>query len=179
MFGWCCRCHVEMDLAVARCPGEAMLGADRLDKCAAGYTGTTCNSCMDGFGMSSDRICEACEDSGYTVGSLLMLGGVIVGLILITFILSRFWKGLTIKHILRCAFQVFFPADQSESLCLSIRVTLTPGFLIYTHGDLRWCSQPIRILITYSQITSQLGDVILTMTPHHPRHRFDNCHKVP
>ena len=102
-----------MDLAVARCPGEAVLGVDRLHTCAVGYTGTTCNSCMDGFGMSSDRICEACEDSGYTVESLLMLGGVIVGLILVIVILGRIWKGLTIKHILRCAFQVFPQAGRS------------------------------------------------------------------
>ena len=74
--------------------------------------------------MSSDRTCEACEDSGYTMESLAMLAGVIVGLILVVCILGKVWKGLTIKHILRCAFQ------------------------------------PIRILITYSQITSQLGDVL-------------------
>ena len=102
----CCRCHVELDLAVARCPGEAVLGADRLHTCAVGYTGTTCNSCMDGFGMSSDRVCEACEDSGYTVESFLMLAGVIVGLMLAIFILGRIWKGLQLKHVLRCAFQV-------------------------------------------------------------------------
>ena len=98
-----------MDLAVARCPGEAMLGADRLDKCAVGYTGTTCNSCMDGFGMSSDRVCEACEDSGYTVGSFLMLTGVIVGLMLAIFILGRIWKGLQLKHI----FEMCLPGKPS------------------------------------------------------------------
>ena len=120
--GWCCRCHVEMDLAVARCPGEAVLGADRLHTCAEGYTGTTCNSCMDGFGMSSDRVCEACEDSGYTLGSFLMLAGVIVGLMLAIFILGRIWKGLKLKHILRCAFQVkppgwsiLVPSDSGDS----------------------------------------------------------------
>ena len=30
--GWCCRCHVEMDLAAARCPGEAVLGAENMHK---------------------------------------------------------------------------------------------------------------------------------------------------
>ena len=132
--GWCRRCHVELDLAVARCPGEAVLGADRLDKCAVGYTGTTCNSCMDGFGMSSDRVCEACEDSGYTVGSFLMLAGVIVGLILITFILGQIWKGLKLKHILRCAFQVNPPGWSILVPLLKIS-----GFTIHLTGDLLWC----------------------------------------
>ena len=43
------------------------------------------------------------------VASFLMLAGVIVGLILAIFILGRIWKGLQLKHILRCAFQVNLP----------------------------------------------------------------------
>ena len=74
--------------------------------------------------MSSDRKCEKCGGSGYTPESLLLLVGVLLGLALVLAVLGKIWKGLTIKHILRCAFQ------------------------------------PIRILITYSQITSQLGDVL-------------------
>ena len=119
------RCHFEMDLAIARCPGEAVLRPAAVDQwCAVGYTGATCNSCADDYGMSSDRVCEACEDSGYTLESIALLAGVIVGLFLVVFILGRIWKGLTIKHILRCAFQVcrsgagYFPTLRSSLMFL-------------------------------------------------------------
>ena len=58
------------------------------------------------------------------VASFLMLAGVIVGLILAIFILGRIWKGLQLKHILRCAFQVcrsgagYFPTLRSSLMFL-------------------------------------------------------------
>ena len=118
------RCHIEMDLAIACCPGEAVLGRDHLHTCAEGYTGSTCNGCADDYGMSSQRLCEPCEDSGYTPESLLLLSGVLLGIALIVGALGKLWKAFQLKHLFRCAFQ------------------------------------PVRILITYSQVTSQLGDVL-------------------
>ena len=115
------RCHIEMDLAIARCPGCA----DPPCACATGYKGAVCDGCAEGYGMDSGtRKCKPCEGTGYTWDALLLLIGIIVVVTAISGVLAKVWKAFPLKHLLRCAFQ------------------------------------PVRILITYSQITSQLGDVL-------------------
>lgn len=113
------RCHIELPLAKARCPEGAAPGV-----CNPGYEGYLCDSCIDGYGMSPARACEPCEGTGFTRESMLLLAGIIAGVGLVLWIVSKVWKAFPLKHLARCAFQ--------------------PG----------------RILITYSQITSQLGDVL-------------------
>jgi hypothetical protein len=124
------RCHIDMDLAIARCPGceEAPC------KCAEGYSGSLCDGCADGYGMDSgSRKCETCEGTGYTPESLGILIGILVGIPLLFGIAGKLWKAFPLRHLLRCAFQ------------------------------------PIRILITYSQITSQVRI---------PSPRFDQSHLI-
>ena len=74
--------------------------------------------------MNSKRICELCEDTGYTASSIGLFVGMIVALVVVVYFAAKSWKAFSWKHFARCSFQ--------------------PG----------------RILITYSQITSQLGDVL-------------------
>jgi hypothetical protein len=91
------RCHLEMDLAIKRCPGCADPPCD----CAEGYSGNVCNECIEGHGMSaSTRTCEPCEGTGYTPDSLLLLVGILAAVILVIFILLKVWKVyLSKRHI--------------------------------------------------------------------------------
>ena len=114
------RCHEDMELAALRCPADPEIPG----KCAAGYTGYLCNSCEESFGMSTKRICELCDDTGYTMASLGMLLVLAAVVTILIFLTCRTWQMFSLKHLARCMFQ--------------------PG----------------RILITYSQVTSQLGDVL-------------------
>ena len=114
------RCNIDMDLAVLRCPADPPVPGT----CALGYSGYLCDSCADSFGMSPKKTCNPCEDTGYTVESLMYLCSFILALFLTIFVMSKCWKSFSWKHFARCVFQ--------------------PG----------------RILITYSQVTSQLGDVL-------------------
>ena len=114
------RCHIELELARARCPANPEVPGT----CSTGYTGYLCDSCESGYGMSPNRVCEPCSGAGYTTQSFLVLFGILGGVALAVYVLSRVWKSFPLKHLARCAFQ--------------------PG----------------RILITYSQVTSQLGDVL-------------------
>jgi predicted outer membrane repeat protein len=96
------RCHIELDLAIARCPGcESEPCA-----CAVGYSGNVCNECDENYGMSSStRTCEPCEGTGYTAESMFLLAGIVFGTILVFFILGKIWKNFPLKHLLRCVFQ--------------------------------------------------------------------------
>lgn len=119
------RCHIEKDLAIARCP---QLCAEPPCQCAEGYRGTLCGTCAEGFGMNSGtRQCDLCEGAGYNWTSMFVLLGSFLSTLLVACLAAKVWKSFPMKHLLRCSFQ------------------------------------PIRILITYSQITSQLGN---TKTPH-------------
>jgi hypothetical protein len=122
------RCHIEMDLAVKRCP----LNPDYPGQCALGYEGKLCDTCSDGFGMDPARECAPCAGTGYTRESFTLLGIILGALALLTVILAKVWKAFPLKHFPRCAFQ--------------------PG----------------RILITYSQVTSQLGDVLVSINRARP-----------
>ena len=95
------RCHADIDIARERCPENAAPG-----QCAVGYSGYLCDSCDTDYGMSgSDKICQKCEDTGYTGGSLAIMLGIIVGISAFVFILSKLWTRFPLKHLARCAFQ--------------------------------------------------------------------------
>ena len=114
------RCHIDLDIAALRCPANP----DFPGQCNEGYKGKLCSTCVENYGMSPSRACEPCDNSGYTMKSMMVLMAMILSIAVICYIVSRFWKAFTLKHFARCAFQ--------------------PG----------------RIVITYSQVTSQLGDVL-------------------
>ena len=111
------RCHIDLDLARKRCPANST-------RCAPGYEGRLCGSCIEGYGMSVSKECQLCAGSGYTKESMLVLLGTTAGVVFGLALLASLWKAFTLKHFLRCAFQ------------------------------------PLRIFITYTQVTSQLGDVL-------------------
>jgi hypothetical protein len=113
------RCHQNLEIAALRCPG-----GDLQTACAEGYTGFTCGSCADGWGMSGDKECLSCEGNEITVGGVLLLLLVLLGIVVVLAVMGKYWMRFPWRHVLRCA------------------------------------AQPTRILITYTQVTSQLGDVL-------------------
>ena len=96
------RCHLEIDLAIKRCPGCKTPPCE----CAVGYTVLVCNECTDGFGMSATtRTCELCEGTGYNTESLGILCGILVGVAIVFGVIGKVWKAFPLKHLLRCGFQ--------------------------------------------------------------------------
>jgi hypothetical protein len=93
-------------------------------QCAEGYAGHICGECQNDWGMNTDRVCEPCEESGFTPAAILAILGILLGVGLLLVLAARLWESFNLKHLLRCSVQ------------------------------------PARILITYSQVTSQLGDVL-------------------
>ena len=88
------RCHLELELAVKRCPGCDASPC----KCAKGYSGNVCNACIDGYGMSSStRTCEPCEGTGYNTESLGILAAIVVGVVIVILIIGKFWKAFPLK----------------------------------------------------------------------------------
>ena len=90
------RCHIEMHLAIARCPKGSPPGV-----CAEGYDGLLCAGCVDGYGMSPSRICEPCEDTGYTTQSMMIMAIIITSIFLIITILGKVWGAFPLKHFAR------------------------------------------------------------------------------
>jgi hypothetical protein len=127
------RCHLEMDLAIKRCPGCSSPPC----ACAEGYSGNVCNECMDGYGMSSStRTCELCEGTGYTGESMLLLAGILAAVALVTFILLKIWKNFPLKHLLRCAFQparILITYSQITVRVRRWRLSALALFIVYIH----------------------------------------------
>jgi hypothetical protein len=126
------RCHVDMKIGRKRCPGTRASANRRIlapsasmnPQCAEGYAGHICGECQNDWGMNTDRVCEPCEESGFTPAAILAILGILLGVGLLLVLAARLWESFNLKHLLRCSVQ------------------------------------PARILITYSQVTSQLGDVL-------------------
>ena len=119
------RCHDEFDLAIMRCPANPSTPGE----CSLGYQGYLCQTCADGYGMTSSRLCEPCADTGFTTKSLLTLLAIVAVVTLVVGIGIKYWRKFPFKLAVRCAFQ------------------------------------PMRIIITYAQVTSQLGDVLSFQYP--------------
>ena len=134
------RCHNKMELAEKRCPAGAEPGV-----CAYGYEGSVCDGCIEGYGMSPARECEPCEGTGYTTQSMVVLICIFAGIFFVTYVFTNLWKVFSLKHFARCGKLTSNPPNACDSKCLSDRSLAITAF------------QPGRILITYSQITSQLG----------------------
>ena len=95
------RCHSDLDLAAKRCPGGSFNSAS----CAAGYTGYTCGSCEGGFGMSRGGECLPCEENETSVGAVLLLIAVLVGIFAALALLTKVWVKFPWRHVVRCAAQ--------------------------------------------------------------------------
>jgi hypothetical protein len=74
--------------------------------------------------MTPSRVCETCEDTGLTGMSFVVMAIIILVLVLVGFVVSKYWPQMPGKHLVRCAFV------------------------------------PVRIMVTYAQVVSQLGEVL-------------------
>ena len=97
------RCHMDLELAVVRCPSNP--DPAKVGQCAQGYSGYLCDSCDDGFGMTSKKMCESCQDTGFTGETVVVLVGMLAAIALFFFFFSRFWSSFRLKHLARCMFQ--------------------------------------------------------------------------
>ena len=94
------RCHLEKELAEARCP------AGNAGVCAPGYEGKLCDSCIAEYGMSPAKKCEPCEDTGYTSKSFLVIMGILVAILVVLYIAARVWR--TAEKFIRCLVRASF-----------------------------------------------------------------------
>ena len=95
------RCHDDMEIGAIRCPADPASPG----QCAEGYTGYLCGTCSEGYGMLPSNICELCAGTGYNVKSLLIVGAMIAGSILIVVFVVKYWSAFPAKYAIRCAFQ--------------------------------------------------------------------------
>lgn len=94
------RCDDDMEIGAIRCPENTKPG-----ECRVGYSGHLCASCAKDYGMMASRMCEACEDQGYTMKSLLLFIAMVVGLVVIVCLGIKYWSYFPAKYAVRCAFQ--------------------------------------------------------------------------
>ena len=146
------RCHDDLEIAIERCPGGPTHPDNPAEQneCAQGYDGVRhrllyealkrllilrcgrctrvqvfCGSCAEGYGgMSAGGVCSPCEDTGFTVQSVIVLALGILVVVVVVGGVSKLCSCCEAKHLLRVAFH--------------------PG----------------RILITYFQVGTALGDVM-------------------
>eukprot|EP01047_Picozoa_sp_COSAG01_P002789 COSAG01_NODE_76_length_28332_cov_298.876992_19_plen_790_part_00 len=132
------RCHDKMEIAVKRCPGTQFDPSHSVNLstngCAHGYQGFVCGQCAPGFGSDGGQECTPCHKEGI---AWIWFVVIVIGVGALCKFKQVYWK------------QTFKPAHPNFTQYLDI----------FSH--LPYCIfQPLRILITYSQVTSQLGDVL-------------------
>jgi hypothetical protein len=163
------RCHDDMEVGARRCPENP----PEAGQCALGYAGYLCSSCAADYGMMTTRRCELCDDVGYTPKSMMMLGGIIVGLTLFGILFAKYWKVFPAKYAVRCAFQpmrIFITCECLHRVgCCALGAEYLPA-----------CRSCVIVAFACSdaQITSQLGKSSRSYPARRRTHELTRCGAV-
>lgn len=150
---------------VFKCPFKGACVQREDERCKAGHTGILCAVCSRGYGLNRDECveCSATNSNPFAAGGLLAVMLVVAGLIY--FWRRRGWgqsgerlsEGL-IRNPLQSSPQDSRRSSSYGSLTRTTSSVVQRSTDVYTL--LRVVYQPVRILVGYIQVVTQIGPVL-------------------
>eukprot|EP01051_Picozoa_sp_SAG22_P005396 SAG22_NODE_319_length_12493_cov_33.326475_2_plen_727_part_00 len=145
--------------AVAKCPFQHACQGN--GACAPGHTGLLCAICEAGYGLTSEH-CTRCAAGWATLGAAGILAAVVAVCTILVYFCCRPRQVAVDEHLSINPLSSD-GSDRSESSprgSLSSRVRATADHSSSVYLLLRTVYQPIRIIVGYMQVVTQVGPVL-------------------
>jgi hypothetical protein len=136
------------------CVGLGSISSSVVGSCAINHSGIMCASCISDYGMQDDT-CQKCE--GVEAGRVLLTIALLCGSMGLLLALMKKLSNLDLMQLVRCGFQRKFPAQSF--------LDGSSAGMPWKRFDILLVITAARILVSYGQVISLLGEVLNVRYP--------------